>query len=254
MREKLADIGSILLAHLLKLPILIFFMILKSGMALWTFVKARNSWKFAGISLGAISCLSLAGFMLASWGIFDTPVPKPLYLLDKAGEYIKDTETFEKKVKQVARSLDVPPEWLMAVMYSESRLNPQVRNHKGSGATGLIQFMVPAVKDLNSRLGTTYYMKDIRNMPAHDQMELVYEYLQTVRERYGDYYSLTDLYLAILYPKALAHGASGTLYSKPSLTYYQNIGLDENKDGHVTKKDIDARMMRLFPDAFHTSK
>jgi len=177
-----------------------------------------------------------------------------LYLIEKAAHHISDVNTFAYKVRQVSLDLDVPPEWLMAVMYAESKFDPAIQNLRGSGATGLIQFMVPAVQDLNDRLGTKYYMSDIRRMPAHDQLDLVYEYLQTVRERYGEYRSLTDLYLGILYPKAIGQDFCYALYVRGSRAYRQNRGLDENKDGIVTVSDIDQRLKRIFPQAYMVSK
>ena len=177
-----------------------------------------------------------------------------LYLMDKASSHIYDISGFEQKVKHVAQALEVPPEWLMAVMYSESKLNPSAVNHKGSGATGLIQFMVNTVKDLNRKMGTQLYMSDIRNMDAVRQMDLVYTYLQNVRDRYGNYNTITDLYLAVLYPKAVGQDYCYTLYAKPTQKYRMNSGLDENKDGRVTVSDIDHRMSRLYPTAYQTTK
>ena len=143
--------------------------------------------------------------------------------------------------------LNVPPEWLMAVMYSESQFDASVLNHKGSGATGLIQFMPATASDLNVS------MQRLRDMNHTQQLEYVYLYLQKVRERYGEYDSLTDLYLAILYPKARKQDLCYTMYAKPSKSYKQNSGLDENKDGRVTVSDIDRRMMRLYPTAYNQS-
>ncbi len=177
-----------------------------------------------------------------------------LYLIDEASIHIQDIFSFESKVKSVADELGIPAEWLMTVMYSESKFNPSAVNHKGSGATGLIQFMVPTVKDLNKRLGTNLYMSDIRNMSAVDQMDLVYAYLQNVRENYGEYNTLTDLYLAILYPRAIGKDYCYTLYAKPTQKYRMNSGLDENRDGRVTVSDIDRRMARLYPTAYQIEK
>jgi len=186
-------------------------------------------------------------------GIIGKAMPS-LYLINEAAMHIPDLLGFENKVKSVADELGVPPEWMMSVIYSESKFNPAAVNHKGSGATGLIQFMVPTVKDLNDRLGTNLYMSDIRNMSAVDQMDLVYAYLQSVRERYGEYNTLTDLYLGILYPKAIGKDYCYTLYAKPTQKYRMNSGLDENRDGRVTVSDIDRRMARIFPDAYQAEK
>lgn len=209
-----------------------------------------------------VKAASLFGILLLASNIFtyslfggstethNTEVSESLYLLDEAGRYIVETRPFEMKVQQVATELRVPAEWLMAVMYSESRFNPSVANFKGSGAVGLIQFMVPTVKELNVRMGTKLYMKDIAAMNAVEQLDLVAEYFQTIRERYGEYQSLTDFYLAVLYPKARKQEACYTLYAKPAKAYQMNAGLDENHDGKVTVSDIDKRMQRMFPTAY----
>jgi len=175
------------------------------------------------------------------------PTPS-LYLIEEAAENVDDPTQFEAKVREVAERLNVAPEWLMAVMFSESRLDPQAVNLRGSGATGLIQFM-PMVA---GEMGTT--CAAIGKMDAVQQLDLVYRYLQRVRERYGEYESLTDLYLAILYPRAIEGNHTFVLYATPSVYYKQNSGLDENKDGRVTARDIDRRMKRLFPTAYVVEK
>ena len=167
-----------------------------------------------------------------------------LYLMDKASQFVPDEKSFEDKVREIADMLGVAPEWLMAVMYSESKFDAQVLNHKGSGATGLIQFMPGAASDMNVSL------QRLRKMSHLQQLEYVYLYLEKVRERYGDYESLTDLYLGILYPKARKQDFCYALYAKPAKSYTQNSGLDENKDGIVTVSDIDRRMKRLYPTAY----
>jgi hypothetical protein len=167
-----------------------------------------------------------------------------LYLIDKAANHIYDVDGFAKGVRRIASKLEVPADWLMAIMYSESRFNPSIANHKGSGATGLIQFMPATAKDF----GTS--TRKLANMTPVQQLEYVYKYFHRVRRTYGDFKSLTDCYLAVLYPRALNKDYCYTLYAKPSIAYKRNIGLDENKDGHVTVSDIDRRMARIFPTAY----
>lgn len=167
-----------------------------------------------------------------------------LYLLDKASLHISNTEAFESKVRDIAHMLEVAPEWLMAVMYSESKFNASAKNLKGSGATGLIQFMQGTAQELEVSLDRLASMN-----PVH-QLEYVYLYLETVKQRYGQYSSLTDLYLAVLYPKARGQEYCYTMYARPSRQYYQNSGLDENEDGRVTVSDIERRMKRLYPTAY----
>ncbi|MDX1908780.1 MAG: transglycosylase SLT domain-containing protein [Bacteroidia bacterium] len=179
----------------------------------------------------------------------DWALPAPeLYLQAEASAYVGDVHTFTREVRAVAAQLDIPPEWLMAVMYAESRFDPHVLNHKGSGAAGLIQFM-PAVAQ---ELGTS--AEQLRAMSAVDQLEYVFLYLNNVRLRNGPFQSLTDLYLGILFPRARTQDFCYTLYAKPSLQYTQNAGLDEDKDGSVTISDVDRHLKRLFPTAYLVQK
>ncbi|MGB1207524.1 MAG: transglycosylase SLT domain-containing protein [Chitinophagales bacterium] len=181
-------------------------------------------------------------------GFFNGRSTGNLYLLEEASHYVKDINNFEYKVRRIAKKLRVPPEWLMAVMYSESRLNPNAVNLKGSGATGLIQFMPNTIGDF----GIT--IKQLKKLTPTEQLDYVYEYLHRVRIKYRPYENITDLYLAILYPRALTGDSSFVLYQKPSKMYRQNAGLDENKDGKVSVKDVEKRLKRLFPEAFHIDK
>ena len=87
-----------------------------------------------------------------------------LYLMDKAKEHTNDYGEFERKVRIMARNLSVPPEWVMAVIHSESRFNPQVKNRKGSGAKGLIQWMPHVYREMG-----------VKKLPssANEQWDLV---------------------------------------------------------------------------------
>ncbi|MEM7512828.1 MAG: transglycosylase SLT domain-containing protein, partial [Bacteroidota bacterium] len=161
-----------------------------------------------------------------------------LYLMDKAGKYVFEEKEFEDKVRMIAGKLDVEASWLMAVMYSESQFNSSVKNFKGSGATGLIQFMPFTARELKVSI------RDLKKMTPVKQLDYVYKYLDRVKARHGYYQSLTDLYLAILYPRAINKSMNYVMYAKPSITYKQNAGLDVNKDGKVTVKDIDLRMRK----------
>ena len=175
-----------------------------------------------------------------------TKVPEKhsLYLLEEAATWVGDTAEFAVRVKSSAAALKVPPSWIMAVIYAESGFNPAIRNHRGSGATGLIQFMTFTAAELG------YDLEEISQMNAIEQMKPVEEYFDKVKHRYGRYQSLTDFYLAVLFPKARNKGPCYTLYARPALAYRQNKGLDENRDGKVTVFDVDRRLLRLFPQAY----
>lgn len=164
--------------------------------------------------------------------------------MNEASIYIEDTEAFAEKVYDIAMRLQVPPEWLMVIMYTESKFDASVENYKGSGAVGLIQFMPITAEEL----GITTAL--LRAMQPDQQLDYVYRYLALVKSRYGDFQTLTDLYLAVLYPKAINQDACYTLFGKPSKRYKQNSGLDENRDGFITVSDIDRRMIRMFPGVY----
>lgn len=172
-----------------------------------------------------------------------------LYLLDEAAQYVDDTDAFADKVRTVSQRLEVPAEWLMTVMYAESKFNAGVANHKGSGAVGLIQWM-PAT--LKTDFGVS--VKSVQNAGHIKQMDYVFKYLNNVKQRYGSFNNLTDLYLAILYPRALGGDYCYTLYAKPSVDYQQNSGLDFDDDGRVTVRDIDKHLEKIYPTAFYTAQ
>lgn len=202
--------------------------------------------KAATIFCASVATLSLLGFF-SGFEVtkeIQKREEQQLYLMEKASIYVADLPVFEAKVRNVAKLLSVPPEWLMAVMYSESRFNAEAENFRGSGAVGLIQFMPATAKDM----GTS--TQQLGRMSHVEQMEWVWRYMNGYKKLYGDYKSLCDFYLAILYPKARMGDMCYTLYESPSKAYKQNIGLDEDKDGRVTVGDIDKRMKRLYPSAY----
>jgi len=177
--------------------------------------------------------------------IFQT---KELYLKDKASIYVRDIDEFEKKVRRISGKLDIHPDWLMAIMHSESKLDASVVNFKGSGATGLIQFLP------TTAISMDITVEQMRNLNHIQQLDYVYQYLKEVKKtRNVSYGNITDLYLSILYPVAVGQGTTFVLYSSPSSTYQKNSGLDENHNGKISVNDIDLRMKRLYPVAYQAT-
>lgn len=171
-----------------------------------------------------------------------------LYLKSKAAVFVRDIDNFEIKVREVSQELDIAPSWLMAVMHSESQFDGSVENQAGSGATGLIQILPQTAEVLDISL------PHLRNLNPIEQMEYAQKFLNMVKqERNVEFDSLTDLYLAILYPKAVGQ-RQFTLYQHPEAAYTRNKGLDINKDGKVTTEDIEERMAERYPEAFAAAK
>lgn len=142
---------------------------------------------------------------------------------------------FEMAVVQIAEELFMPRLggcWLMGCMAFESgeTFSPSVKNAAGSGATGLIQFMSPTARGM----GTT--VEALAKLTAEEQLKYVYEYFFPYRNRLK---TLSDVYMAILLPKAIGKPESYGLFTVANspIAYKQNIGLDRNKDEIVTKSE-----------------
>jgi LysM repeat protein len=146
----------------------------------------------------------------------------------------KVSATFKAKVIQICGKLGVDPNYLMAAMAFESAetFSPSVKNAQ-SGATGLIQFMPSTAHKLGTSTGA------LGGMTAEDQLEYVEKYFQPHTNKLT---TLEDVYMAILWPAAIGKPNSEVLFSKPSIAYTQNAGLDANKDGKITKEEAAARV------------
>ncbi len=143
---------------------------------------------------------------------------------------------FRKKVVLISKELGLPQEkyeganWLMTVMALETNksFNPAIQN--GAGYTGLIQFGANAA----SRLGTT--TSHLKKMKDIEQLTYVEKYF-SLPEYKNKLKTLTDVYLAVLWPNACGHGDDPN-YIVLKDKYYRSNPLffkekDENlKDSH----------------------
>jgi len=109
-----------------------------------------------------------------------------------------------KKIEEVALRLRMDPGWLANAINYESRFDPSIRNKKGSGATGLIQFMGFTAK----RLGTT--TDALAKMGAVEQMDWVEKYFEP---HAGKLNSQSDIYAAIFFPLAVGSGPGFDIYN-----------------------------------------
>ena len=140
---------------------------------------------------------------------------------------------FNQKVKQYAKELDTEADWLMCVMWFESRLNPAAVNTR-SGATGLIQFLPTTAVSL----GTT--TEALKQMSGSQQLEYVYKYLKRYK---GKLNTLSDVYLTVFYPYAVGKPADYVLGSQYSQEVAENIAnknpiFDTDKDNLITKAEV----------------
>lgn len=142
---------------------------------------------------------------------------------------------FKAKVIAICNHLACDPSHLMAAMAFETgeKFTSSVRN-KVSGATGLIQFMPATAKGL----GTT--IEKLAAMSEVDQLDFVAKHFESKRGRMK---TVSDVYMAILFPVAVGKPEAHVLFAAPSKRYEQNKGLDANKDGQVTKGEAAAKVM-----------
>lgn len=151
----------------------------------------------------------------------------------------KVTKDFKAKVILISKKLNISPDYLMSCMAFETAgtFSPKIINAAGSGAIGLIQFMPRTAKGL----GTS--SESLSKMTAVNQLDYVEKYF---KPRKGKLSSLEDVYMAILYPAAIGKPASHALFVKGTTAYKQNSGLDKDKNGSITLKEISSKVRVMY--------
>lgn len=143
-------------------------------------------------------------------------------------------DAFYRTLRTVSDRLGCKAEDLIAVMFLESGLKPASVNPT-SNATGLIQFMPSLLKRWELNLADVAKMTDV------EQLALVERYLghELFRGKLG---TITSLYLSVFWPAGVGQPDDYTIASRGDQVYAQNAGLDVDGDGHITNKDIAAKM------------
>ncbi|MBY3383207.1 DUF2272 domain-containing protein [Rhizobium laguerreae] len=157
----------------------------------------------------------------------------------------KVSAEFRARITAIAAGLSCDPSHLMAAMafetgesFSASKTNPY------SNATGLIQFMPKTAISL----GTTINL--LAEMNAVQQLDYVEKYMSPFS---GKMNSLSDVYMAILYPKAVGKPEAQVLFSQGTIAYTQNAGLDTNDDGVVTKGEATSKVQAMLAKGLSTN-
>lgn len=149
--------------------------------------------------------------------------------------YIKSNKlAFIAEVKRISALLQIEPDWLMTVMYAESRVNEKAVN-RTSGATGLIQFMPNTAIALGT---TTEALKQMSNV---EQLKYVYKYYAQFG-KVGQIKSVVDLYKLTFFPVMVGKPADWVLKTAKTSAYTiakQNGIIDRNKDGQITVAEFE---------------
>ena len=153
-------------------------------------------------------------------------------------EYIKDNRIeFTEKVNNICTELRIEANWLMFVMWFESRLNPQAVNPI-SGATGLIQFMPSTARGLGT---TTAVLKRMSNV---QQLDYVLAYLRPYKGRMKTW---VDVYLAVFYPRAMGNP---NFVITSDIVAKQNKIFDLNRDLDISVKEIETALRKQIPEKY----
>src|SRR5690554_4875167 len=153
-------------------------------------------------------------------------------------EYVKENkEEFALKVADICNQLNIKPEWLMFVMWFESKLNPQAVNPI-SGSTGLIQFMPSTARGLGT---TTAVLKRMNNV---QQLDYVLAYLRPYKGRMKTW---VDVYLAVFYPRAMGNP---NFVITSDIVAKQNKIFDLNKDLDISVKEIETALRKQIPEKY----
>lgn len=154
------------------------------------------------------------------------------------GEYIKENrKEFTEKVSDISNELGIKADWLMFVMWFESKLNPQAVNPI-SGATGLIQFMPSTARSLGT---TTDVLKRMNNVR---QLDYVLAYLRPYK---GKMKRWIDVYLAVFYPKAMGNP---NFVITSDIVAKQNRVFDLNRDLDITVNEIETALRKSIPEQY----
>tara|TARA_R100000664_G_C2759298_1_gene148924 strand:- start:1461 stop:4076 length:2616 start_codon:yes stop_codon:yes gene_type:complete len=145
---------------------------------------------------------------------------------------------FIDAVDNLAFEIGAIPQDLLRIMAFETgnTFNPAEKSKAGTSATGLIQFVEATAKDLGTSTA------ELAGMTRVEQLEYVSTFLKQKLKGVEDP-DIGDLYMAVLYPKAVGKANDYILFSSGSNRYDKNMGLDMNQDGFITKGEAVEKML-----------
>lgn len=151
------------------------------------------------------------------------------------------SSTFKASVLWIEDQIGLSADKLMNCIAFETgtTFDPAIKNMAGSSGTGLIQFM----RSTAIGLGTT--VEELAAMSAERQLGYVYKYFKPFGSDLSGW-TQEDIYMAILYPKAIGKPLDWAMpWKYGSLAYKQNSGLDLNKDRKITKQEASAGIRKM---------
>lgn len=158
---------------------------------------------------------------------------------------------FKAGVIWIEEQLGLKADDLMNCMAFETgqTFSPSIKNLAGSSGLGLIQFMSFTHKNMLEKYPQLAKLapkhSDLAKLSAVEQLSFVYWYFRAFGQDLSAW-DLDDIYMAILYPKAIGKPSDWIMpWKYGSLAYKQNSGLDLNKDKKITKAEACAGVRRM---------
>ena len=156
---------------------------------------------------------------------------------------------FYIKLNAMCGRLGINPKDMLAIMYLESALDPNIIGHDSKGkqytARGLTQLLPSSLKTV----GWTGTSDEFGRLSGEEQLPYIERYFRNIKHT-GKFNSAAQLYIANLWPAALSDPA--VMQGDPDAViidsekypreYHDNKGLDVDKDGKIRYGDL-AKMM-----------
>ncbi len=159
---------------------------------------------------------------------------------------------FAQKVESIATFLGIHPDWLMQVMWAESKLKPDAANHQGKDkhlvAAGLLQFTAGSGI---LKAGKVPSIAHILTLPALSQLDLVKWYFTPYRNIMHSYY---DVYAVTFFPAMIGKGDDWVLQTRSlsaDTIARQNPAVSKGK-ALITVADFKRYTVGLIPTSVRT--
>lgn len=163
----------------------------------------------------------------------------------------KVSEQFKASVLWTEEQIGLNADDLMDCIAFETgaTFSPSVKNLAGSSGLGLIQFMAATHKDLVAKHPQLRQLapnhSDLAKLSAPQQLGFVYYYFKGFGSDFSNH-SLEDVYMTILYPKAVGKPLDWVMpWKYGSLAYKQNSGLDADRDRVITKEEASVGVRKM---------
>lgn len=138
-----------------------------------------------------------------------------------------------RELVRASDAIGISPAEMAVVIWHESGFRTQAKN-PSSTAVGLLQW----TRARATELGVT--VEDIRQMSAAEQLRLAERDLARFRSKLRQ---TGDLYVAVFAPAGLGQSDDYALAHEHTDQYELNKGLDLDRDGQITVRDLRARVL-----------